>query len=74
MQEHIVKHINNGRVSCEIRIDDLNLTPGEYVLVMPIHEGHSYLYRNIVKEFLVVKNEYLTWGLINFKYDYDVLS
>lgn len=68
----LVKHVHEGKVDCKVTIDDLTLNPGKYVLVMPIHEGHSYLYRNVVKEFTVISNGSLTWGMLNFKCRYEV--
>lgn len=70
----IVKHIHEGEVKCKITIKDLVIAPGEYILLMPIHAGHSYLYRNIVKEFQVINDNRMTWGIIDFEYDYQVLS
>jgi hypothetical protein len=68
----IVKHIHNGTVSCKVTIADLSLNPGNYVIVMPIHEGHSYLFRDVVGEFKVIGSDKLTWGLVNFAYSYSV--
>lgn len=69
----IVKHIKNGKVHCKIKIDKIPLNPNEYVIVMPIHEGHSYFYRNIVKEFLVTKHtSQMHWGINTFDYNYEV--
>lgn len=68
----VIKHIHSGCVSCRVTIPDFNLNPGKYVLVLPIHEGHSYLYRNVVKEFVVTGNKGMTWGIMDFKYDYQV--
>jgi len=68
----MIKHITSGNVSCKVTIPDINLNPGKYVLVMPIHEGHSYLYRNVVKKFLVTGSNRMTWGIIDFKYEYQV--
>lgn len=68
----VIKHITSGQVSCKVTIPDFNLNPGKYVLVIPIHEGHSYLYRNVAKEFQVTGNNRITWGIIDFKYEYIV--
>ncbi len=68
-----VNHIQFGRVSCRVTIPDFNLNPGSYVLLMAIFEGHSVLYRNVVKEFVVMSNGNLTWGLIDFTCSYEVL-
>ena len=68
----LLKNIHEGVVSCEVKIDDFHFTPGAYVLVMPIHEGKSYLYRTVVKEFMVTTNGSLTWQLTDLKYDYRV--
>ncbi len=67
---YMIKHIHSGHVRCKLIIPDFNLNPGKYVLVMPIHEGHSYLYRNVVKEFLVAGTDRMTWGIIDFNYEY----
>jgi hypothetical protein len=39
---------------------------------LPIHEGHSYLYRDVVKRFVVVEGDRMTWGLVDLPYDYTV--
>ena len=59
-------------ISCSVRIPDFNLSQGTYVLVMPIHEGKSYLYRNVVREFVVKNRDRLTWAVLDFQYDYEV--
>jgi len=69
----VIKHIHTGRVSCRVTIPDFNLNPGSYVLLMAIFEGHSFLYRNVVKEFVVKGNGNLTWGLMGFKCRYEVM-
>ncbi len=68
----LLKHIHQGEVRCSVRIPDFNLAPGTYVLVMPIHEGKSYLYRDIVKKFVVTGRGQMTWGLTDFQYEYNV--
>ncbi len=70
----LVKEIHDGEVHCRVRIADCHLNPGNYVLVMPVHEGKSYLWRNIVKEFVVVSRERFTWHLTDFDYTYEVLN
>ncbi len=69
----MIKHIRSGRVQCRVTIPDFNLNPGKYILLMPIHEGHSYLYRNVVKEFVVTGSDRITWGLMDFNYQYEVI-
>jgi hypothetical protein len=44
-------------------VRDLTLAPGNYVAVLPIHEGHSYLYRNVVAKFRVTGGGEMFWGL-----------
>ncbi|MFH0259609.1 ABC transporter ATP-binding protein [Vibrio barjaei] len=67
----IIKHVNDGKVHCKLRIDNLSLNPNEYVIVMPIHEGHGYLYRNVVKELLVTKHsEMMHWGVVTLNHEY----
>jgi hypothetical protein len=64
--------VREGEVACEVAIRDLYLNPGRYVMVLPIHEGHSYLYRDVVKRFVVVEGDRMTWGLVDLPYDYTV--
>lgn len=68
----LVKHIRSGLVRCAVTIPDINFNPGQYVLVIAIHEGKSYLYRNVVKEFVITGGSRMTWGLSDFKYEYKV--
>ncbi len=68
----LLKSIHNGVVDCSVTIPDFNLCPGEYVLLMPVHEGKSYLYRDKVKEFVVTGPGRLTWHLVDFDYEYKV--
>lgn len=63
---------NDGSVSCTCSIVDFDFTPGTYVLVLAIHEGKSYLYRNVVKEFSVTGCGRFTWGLRELRYIYSV--
>lgn len=70
----LVKDIHDGEAHCRVRIADCHLNPGNYVLAMPVHEGKSYLWRNIVKEFVVVSRERFTWHLTDFDYTYEVLN
>lgn len=70
----LLKHVHAGRVECRVRIPDLNLSTGHYVIVMPIHEGKSYLYRNAVKQFVVKGGGRLCWALMDFQYEYEVNS
>lgn len=64
----LLKHVRKGEVHFSLRIPDLPLNPGSYVIVMPIHEGKSYLYRNIVKEVSVRQNHRMTWDLVDLNY------
>ena len=70
----LLNNVHSGEVRCNLKIPDLNLNPGNYVIVMPVHEGKSYLYRDIVKEFVVTGNDRLTWELVDFRYEYEVES
>jgi len=72
LNDDLLKHIQNDIINCTVRIPDLNLIPGMYILVMPIHEGKSYLYRNIVKNFVVTSRKLLYWGIIDLQYDYHI--
>lgn len=70
----LLQHVREGPVRCAVRIPDLNLSPGEYVLVMPIHEGKSYLYRDVVKRFFVRSAGRLAWAVLDFRYEYKVYT
>lgn len=70
----LLKSVSSGTVRCRVRIPDLNLNPGTYVLVMPIHAGRSYLYRAVVKEFVVTSGDRLTWEMVDFRYEYEIMS
>lgn len=69
--DHLV-HIHKGHVTCEVRIPDFNLCPGSYVIMLPICEGRSYLYRNLVKEFLVTGSGEVFWGVSDLEHTWHV--
>jgi ABC-type polysaccharide/polyol phosphate transport system ATPase subunit len=68
----LVRGIHEGTVECEVLVPDFDFNPGVYTLVIAIHEGKSYLYRDVMKEFAVVGHDRLTWGLRDFRYRYRV--
>ncbi|MDB4385087.1 ABC transporter ATP-binding protein [Opitutaceae bacterium] len=68
----LLRHRREGFVRGEIDITDLPLNPGTYVVVLPIHDGPAYLYRDVVAEFRVNSGERLVWGKVDFKYDYKI--
>lgn len=70
----LLKHIHEGELRCEVEIPDFDFNPGAYVLVIAVHEGKSYLYRNVAKEFAVIGGDAFTWGLRDFRYHYRVLQ
>lgn len=72
MNGALLKDRHDGVVSCEIRIPDFDLNPGRYVLVMCIHDGKSYLHRDIAKHIVVTGGEKFTWGIKDFDYAYIV--
>ena len=67
-----LEHIHCGHVHCEVRIPDFDFVPGPYVIVMPISEGQSYLWRDIVKEFHVDGGGRLYWGIKEINHSYEV--
>lgn len=67
---NLLRDIHEGLVECELAIPDFDFAPGNYVLVIAIHEGKSYLYRDIVTEFVVTGANTFTWGLREFQYRY----
>lgn len=68
----LIKHIHDGYVTGEVHIPDLNLNPGNYAIILPIHDGRGYLYRNVVKEFVITGADNMTWELVDMKYTYTV--
>ncbi len=72
LNESVFEDSQEGTIKCSVTIEDMVLAPGNYVLVMPIHEGKSYLYRDIVKEFVVKAGDRLSWGVLDLKYSYQV--
>lgn len=72
LNSEVLKEKEEGTILCEANVKQMVLAPGEYVLVMPVHEGHSYLYRDVVKEFVVTKSRKITfiWGLCSLDYEY----
>jgi len=68
----LLENSSNGLIRAKIEIEDLCLAPGKYFVVMPIHEGHSYLYRNIVASFRVFAEEQLCWGIVNYDVNYKI--
>lgn len=69
---NLLERMNLGEVRGEVHIPDLGFAPGDYVLVLPIHEGLSYLYRGIAKEFRVSGTETDTPVIKEFRYEYRV--
>ena len=69
-----LRSVHEKTVRCTVRIPDFNLSPGEYVLVMPVHEGKSYLYRDIVKHFVVKSAGRLACALLDFTHEIQVRS
>lgn len=68
----VFRQISMGSVQGWVKISDFNLNPGNYVLVMPILEGHSFLYRNVVKKFMVRGDRTDSLGLVNLRYNYEM--
>lgn len=68
----LLKSVHGGTVEAEVCIPDFDFTPGVYVLVLAIHEGKSYLWRDVIKEFSVVGDGNFNWGLRDFRYVYKV--
>ena len=68
----LLKDVHTGSVQCTIRIPDFNFNPGLYILLIAIHEGKSYIYRNVVKEFIVKSDGKLLWEIVDLKYDYTI--
>ena len=61
-----------GVLEGTIRVRDFTLAPGNYVAVLPVHEGHSYLYRNVVVKFRVTGGGEVFWGMNDLSYEYTI--
>lgn len=59
------KKINPGRFSYKVEISRLSLVPGKYFIIMPIHNGPSYLFRGLVCEFSISLGTSMTWGKVS---------
>ncbi len=66
----LLRDAPSGRIEASIRARDLTLAPGNYVAVLPIHEGHSYLYRNVVAKFRITGGGEMFWGMNDLSYEY----
>jgi ABC-type polysaccharide/polyol phosphate transport system ATPase subunit len=72
LKDNELGHVHSGHVYCEVQLRDFNFVPGTYVIMLPICEGRSYLYRNVVKEFLVTGSGEIFWGIVDHSYDFHV--
>ncbi len=70
----VLSRYKDGSVSVEILIDDLNFIPGNYVLIMPIHDGRAYLNRELVTTFTVIPPKNMTWGVVDLNYKIERVS
>lgn len=70
----LLKRPAGRTVHCRVTIAHLGFAPGKYVVMMPIHEGRSYLHRDCLLTFTVVSGGQMTWGLSNLDYRYDVFG
>ena len=64
--------IHRGRIAYEVRIPDFPLTPGRYVIMMPIADGQQYLWRDIAMEFLVEGAGKMHFGVLDLTHEYRV--
>lgn len=72
LRGNVLAGTKHGRVACEVDIQDLHFVPGNYVVTMPIHEGHGYLYRGIVLRLRVTSVEGMYWGITELGYRYRI--
>ena len=63
----LLKNRASNLVRCQVRFPDFNFAPGKYVLLMPVHEGRSYLYRDVVKRFTITHEGSVTSAMILLK-------
>jgi ABC-type multidrug transport system ATPase subunit len=72
LKNEALKKVRGGMVKCRVRIKDMDIAPDQYVLVMSIHQGHSYLFRDVVRQFTVLGSGDVFWGMKDFDVDYRV--
>ncbi len=58
----------------ELNINHFNLSPGRYKILMPVHEGSSYLFRNVVADLYIKGNMGLDKGVIAPQYDFRIIT
>tara|TARA_R110000868_G_scaffold29558_9_gene109998 strand:- start:13357 stop:14820 length:1464 start_codon:yes stop_codon:yes gene_type:complete len=64
----------DGLVHCKVRVSDMVLAPGDYVVTISIHDGKPYLWRDVILAFRVRTSDLLTWGDVNMPYSYEVYT
>lgn len=72
MKRGELRGVRTGKVTCEAHIRNFNLCPGAYVIMLPICEGRSYLFRDVVKEFYVTGGGEVFWGFVDLDYHIEV--
>jgi hypothetical protein len=55
----VLSDVHEGSFSLEFNIPDLNLHSGEYVAFLAVFEGHSFIYRDCLFEFQVLRGNRL---------------
>ncbi len=71
---HEIETCDPGTVRGRLTIRDMNLAPGKYTVVLPVHEGPGHLYRDVVGQFIVVRRQDMTWGKVTFDYEYEITT
>ncbi len=70
----LLTDVHEGEVRCSVHLPDFCLAPGKYVLLLPIHEGRSYLHRNVAKRFEVAGDGRLYWNPLDLRYTAHVVA
>lgn len=53
VERDAISDFSKTRFACKVGIPDFCLRPGSYVLVMPVQDGQSFLYRMVVHRFVI---------------------
>lgn len=61
-------------VHCRVKIPNLPLASGEYVVTISIHDGKPYLWRDVILTFQVEQSPMMTWGEYALPYSYEVYT
>ncbi len=69
---NLLQGMHQGALRGEIHIADFDMAPGSYALVLGIRDAAGCLCRNVLVEFMVLSGAGMSWGLLDFRYEYRI--